>query len=700
LSRRPYLIAGLIAGAVALAGQFLWRDLTDGVSIDLLYLFAHEAGIERSASSDDRTIVIAIDEETYRRPPFYDPATRRSTPQALWTPQLAKVVDAVLDGGAKVIGLDAIFSTSASSVLPNYDKALYQALRRGGLENRIVLGKVQHQVKPIEPDRGLVVAIGDERHVRATNALEDRDGVIRRMPLGFRSKAGFELSFSAELFRRSTGRQLQATEAGVTIDGQAPLGVVDRALLLDFMPTAQSPALYSFADLFACAAAGNSGYFDAHFKNRTVLIGAVLDVEDRKLTSRRFVESKDGENYAERCVYPVMSDIWIGEERDSIPGVYLHAAAIDDLKAAGGLVDASGPLRFLCLVALAILSAFCALRLELRRAAALLVALCAAWLAIATAAFASLTVLPLVAGTAVILASAPLTLSYRIGLVDRGRRRLRKAFSLYLPEPELDRLTARDQLPALGGELREVTILFSDIAGYSGLSESLTPAALVTDLNRYFARMTEIVQRHGGFVDKFIGDGILAVFGAPLAEDRHAVAGVQAALDMIAALANDPTMTLNGRPIRIRVGLHTDQVIVGNIGAPDRFNYTVVGDGVNLASRLEGVGKAYHVPIVASDDTRRACGEAHLFRELDQVRVVGRDQPVTLFEPLAPTSTLDPAPFAEALSLWRRGEFAAAAALFRQLRDDPAARVFAERAEASALHPPACWDGIVNLQQK
>jgi adenylate cyclase len=699
LSRRSYLIAALIAGAVALGGQFLWSHRTDGLSIDLLYSLGRSSGLEHASPLQDRTIIIAIDEETYRRPPFYDSATKRSIPQALWTPQVATVIDAVLDGGAKVIGLDTIFSTSASAVIPNYDKALYQALRRGGREERIVLAKAQHQVKPIEPDRGLVIAVGDESDVRAANALEDGDGIIRKMPLAFQSKSALELGFAAELFRRSSGHDLRVLDTGVTIDGQSPPGVVDRALLLDFMPTTESPTLYSFADVLACAEADNRVYFDAHFKDRTVLIGAVLDVGDRKLSSRRFVKQPEGKNYAERCVYPVMSEIWSEGERRSIPGVYLHAVTIDNLKALGGLSEASAPVRFLCLLALSLAAAFSALRLKLPHAAAAFGVLIAAWIAICTAAFASLLVLPLVAGTAVILASAPLTLAYRIGLVDRGRRRLRKAFSLYLPEPELERLTARDELPALGGELREVTILFSDIAGYSGLSESQTPAALVNDLNRYFARMTEIVQRHGGFVDKFIGDGVLAVFGAPLAAGNHASAAVQAALDMTAALVTDATLTLNDQSIRIRVGLHTDRVIVGNIGAPDRFNYTVVGDGVNLASRLEGVGKLYHVAIVASDATRRAAGEAHLFRELDQVRVVGRDQPVTLFEPLPPGTRIDPR-FAEALALWRRGAFADAAALFRQLNDDPAASAFAERAEAWTQQPPAHWDGIVNLQQK
>ena len=693
MPRRHYVIAGLIAGAVAVVSNFLWRGPADGLSIDLLYLLARKAGIERSTVIDDRTLVIAIDEETYRRPPF------QGVPSPLWTPQVATVLTAVMDGGAKVIGLDVIFSTSASAVIPNYDKPLRQALHRGGSEDRIVLASAQHQAKPLSPDRGLVMALGGAGNVRAANALEDADGIIRRMPLGFRTQTGYELSFPAELFKRASGHDLQVGEEGVTIDGRQAAGITGNAVSLNFMPTTEAPPLYSLADLYACAQAGNTDYFERHFQGRTVLIGAVLDVEDRKLASRRFVKSNAGENYTERCVHPVMTDVLGDNRRDTTPGVYLHATAIDNLKALSGLSEIPAPTRFLCLLALALVAAISALRLKLAHAAVAFVALIAVWIAVATAAFANLIVLPLVAGTAVVLASAPITLGYRIGLVDRGRRRLRKAFSLYLPEPELERLTARDELPALGGELREITILFSDIAGYSGLSESLTPAALVGDLNRYFARMTEIVQRQGGFVDKFIGDGILAVFGAPLSAGNHASAAVQAALDMAAALAGDPTLTLNGQPIRIRIGLHTDQVIVGNIGAPDRFNYTVVGDGVNLASRLEGVGKLYRVAIIASDATRRAAGGAHAFRELDQVRVVGRDQPVTLFEPLAPATRIDPR-FAEALALWRRGAFTEAAALFRQLTGDPVAGAFAERAEAGAQHPPTHWDGIVNLQQK
>src|SRR5262249_18068757 len=163
----------------------------------------------------------------------------------------------------------------------------------------------------------------------------------------------------------------------------------------------------------------------------------------------------------------------------------------------------------------------------------------------------------------------------------------------------------------------------SDIASYSTLSERVEPGPLVDDLNRYFSRMTDIVQAHGGFVDKFIGDGILAIFGAPLSRPNAALDAMQASLAMIHSLQHDPLYIGDGGRIAIRIGLHSGAAIVGNIGSPQRFNYTVMGDAVNVASRLEGVGKHYGVPIVMSEQVRERVGDAGAFRELDFIRVIG-----------------------------------------------------------------------------
>jgi adenylate cyclase len=159
----------------------------------------------------------------------------------------------------------------------------------------------------------------------------------------------------------------------------------------------------------------------------------------------------------------------------------------------------------------------------------------------------------------------------------------------------------------------------------------------VQGLNIYFSTMTDIIEAHGGFVDKYIGDAIVAVFGAPLDAPRHAEQAMRAAMQMRDVLQAEPErFSLAGRPLKTRIGLNTGRVLIGNIGSPRRFNYTAMGDAVNLAARLEGANKAYGTSILVSEDTMRAAGEAVVARRVDIVRVVGRAQPVRLYEPLAP----------------------------------------------------------------
>ncbi|MFN3401345.1 MAG: adenylate/guanylate cyclase domain-containing protein, partial [Ferrovibrio sp.] len=246
-------------------------------------------------------------------------------------------------------------------------------------------------------------------------------------------------------------------------------------------------------------------------------------------------------------------------------------------------------------------------------------------------------VMPWLSLAAAMTATAAATVAYRFAVSDRDRRLIAKLFSLYLPPVVVDRMVAGGRMPALGGEEREVTVLFSDIAGFTGISESCDAATLVQGLNTYFSTMTDIIEAHGGFVDKYIGDAIVAVFGAPVDEPRHAEQAMRAALEMQAALRADPQrFSVAGHMLKTRIGLNTGRVLIGNIGSPRRFNYTAMGDAVNLASRLEGANKAYGTSILVSEDTMQAAGDAVVARRVDIVRVVGRAQPVRLYEPLAP----------------------------------------------------------------
>jgi class 3 adenylate cyclase/CHASE2 domain-containing sensor protein len=702
----------LLVGAIA---DQVGRQRADGLSVDLLQ--ALSALLPAAPTASDRTIIVAIDEDTYRQPPF------AGTPAVAWTPQVARVLNALLDGGVKVIGVDTIFNQSltdvgnlvpdqpgAVDVLAQYDRDFLKALARGGRNGRIVMSYAKQGSQNIEPTRFQQAAVGRAANLRPTNMLADPDGVIRRgllqMPVtGNSTDQRLVTTLPVELFARAGNHAISfAADQRLQIDGQPLNDMPSDSILLNFQPTDQDPPIYSFADLFACAQTGNSDYFQRHFNGKTVILGTVLDFEDRHLTSKRFVMIPPAPNYATPCLRQAEPSLTGLSTRASMPGAYILATIVDNLKQRSWLHAAPPLPRLLSLFMLAGL--ICLLvghgRFIIAATGSILLAL--AWLGLCIGLFQNHLVLPLVAGLISITLSLTLSLVYRIVLVDRVRRLLRRSFSLYLPSAELDRLASQDKAPVLGGELRPVTILFSDIAGYSSLSEEMAPGDLVTDLNRYFGRMTEIVQQHGGFVDKFIGDGILAVFGAPLADPDHALSGVIASLKMIAACEDDLGMTISGKRFGIRVGIHSGDAVVGNIGAPSRFNYTVVGDSVNLASRLEGVGKRYHATIIVSEQTRQLVSDRVAFRELDLVRVVGRDQPVRLFTPLSTEAALahDERRWRAALLAWRRGDFVQAAEICLALSaaGDEIAATFAARAQQLATSPPATWDGIINLSEK
>lgn len=194
----------------------------------------------------------------------------------------------------------------------------------------------------------------------------------------------------------------------------------------------------------------------------------------------------------------------------------------------------------------------------------------------------------------------------------------------------------------LGGEEREVTVLFSDVRDFTRLSETHSPSEILNYLNTYLTKVSGQIEKHGGIVDKYIGDAVMALFGAPL---QHADDPARA---VAAAVAMCKTMRLHNielkqsglPPMRIGVGINTARVVAGNVGSASRLNYTVVGDGVNVASRLEGLTKTYGVDIIVSESTR-ALATGFLFRELDRVCVKGKSQPVALFEPLGPAGAID-----------------------------------------------------------
>lgn len=708
---RDLVVAGTLASAVSAMVTLVPFDWLRSLSLDSLFWMRHAAYGLRHVPSSSPAVVVAIDEETYRRPPFKD------LPKVMWTQQIARVMNAVLEGGAQVVAFDLIFSTSVERYVRGFDRELLLALRKASRANKVVLAKVQHQVKPISPFPGYSFAVGHQKNIRAANLFEDGDGVIRRAPLwlssddlraGSRRESGMALELAA---RALSATPEIAGDGSVTLDGYRVPARTNQGMLINFEGGAGTIPTYSLADLFTCAARGRGDYFRQHFAGKVVLIGAVLDVEDRKLTSKRFITGPEGANLPDRCALPMMKGLYqANARRDVIPGVYIHATAVNNLIRRDALTEllpwANGLITFTLVAA----AAFAVLFLPSWAIATALPLTAIAWAGSVTSALQAGVLLPmLVPWLGVVLVSV-IVIGYRFGIADKNTRFLRRAFALYLPPSEVERLVDRAAPPALGGETRQLTAFFSDIIGFTTISEGLSPEELVSFLNKYLSEVTDIIGAHGGFVDKYIGDAVVGVFGAPLADPQHGLHAVEAALACQKRLAeiSGGFGLPDGVTVGARIGINTGEMLVGNIGSNLRFNYTVMGDAVNLASRIEGANTVYGTSILVTGNTAAECGDGMVLREIDTVRVLGRDAPVELFEPIGPPDGVTAAQrdlleaFAMAREDYGARRFADAIRRFRALAtDDPVSRVLLARAEAFlAVPPPASWQGVTDLKHK
>jgi len=582
------------------------------------------------------------------------------------------VLDAVRGIGALAIGFDLIFPTTVESFIPNFDQKFLLAIKSASAEGRIVLAKAFFGDKPLAPHAAQSFAVGHVRNIRSVNLDLDSDGVIRRAPLffdrrGTNAQEPVETSFALELAARAAGFTPFLDQDGLTFGAAHIAGSAGGSILLNFDGGAQSVPTYSFADIAGCAQLNQAEFFKTAFAGKVVLIGSVLDVEDRKVTSARFIGGKQVGAETPRCA---VKPIDLGERqtiaRQTIPGVFVHATAINNLLRNESLVTPGRVLSGLILLAAGLVAGSLAQTRRWGRGALWLVAGLLGWAILAVGLAQSDVILPLIDAPIVAVIGFLVPAGIRFAITDRERIQVRRAFSYYL-----------------------------------------APEALVRTMNVYLGAMTEAIEAHGGFVDKYIGDAIVAVFGAPHDDPDHARNATKAALACQALLPTlAPALGLPpGRTLRARIGLNTGRALVGNIGSKRRFNYTVMGDAVNLASRLEGANKVYGRTILASAETRTSSADTPPFREIDRVIVKGRAGATAIYEPLpkegGPSAETLTA-FSLALADYRAGRFAEAAERFAALAAiDPSSRALEARCRRFiAAPPPAPWSGITPLESK
>ncbi|HEY6240254.1 MAG TPA: adenylate/guanylate cyclase domain-containing protein [Burkholderiales bacterium] len=596
---------------------------------------------------------------------------------------LAKLVDRLDDAGAKVVAFDVFFPEPTSE---DADREFARAIGGG---RKVVLSTVfllkredvrymgpeqlegarramaRHAIESVQPSGkggvlspgpyGIIVNIPELQRSAAyaghINVLPDAlDGAVRRAPLVYRYDGHYFLSSDAQVARAFLGGKeplVRAERWGIT-----GIQIGDR-----YIPTDEEGR-------YLVRYRGAAGTFAA------VSISDILDsrVDPALLHDRVVIIGNTAQGIGDMRLTPYRDFLF--------PGVEVRANIIENLLE-GEVLQRPGWMVIVdiaIIVALGLALIWLLPRLGVTRGAVLALVVLGTYLFLANYLFQAeglwLNVVYPSILVALIFASTTLV---RYFSTESEKRHIKAAFQFYVPPAVVEEIAADVGKLRLGGEKRDLTVLFSDIRGFTSLSESLAPEELVKLLNVYFTEMTSKVFDHKGSLDKYIGDAIMAVFGAPIADAQHARLACRAALDMIKALHGlRARWRHDGLPeLDIGIGINTGPMIVGNMGSESRFNYTVVGDAVNLASRIESLNKVYGTSILLSEYTyEQVKDEFPRIREIDRVRVRGRAQVVGLYELIAEDKYADLGwlgEFASAYRLLLEGRHALAAERFEAL---------------------------------
>jgi adenylate cyclase len=651
------LVLGLVV-AVALVvlsllpfGQFL-----ENQTLDLYYR------LRPAAPPPDNLLIVAIDE-----PSFQEVALPWPWPRRLH----AELVRRLHAAGARLIMFDVIF---AGATDPKDDKLFADAIREAG---DVVLGQALEVTRdPRFTRRILITPYQPFQQAAKAEGLctitPDADGVVRRFHL---SLAGRETIPLAAFQVVRPGSSLTPTLSGL-IDYAGPprsLDTVSYYQVID--PERPLPS--------------------SRIKDRIVVVGNMLEA------------SVTPQAQADAFYTP-----YFAKQGQLMSGVEIQGNILATLlKGSWGRELALWQWLALLLASI-LLASLVSVRLK-PLGGLIFTAVCL--LAMAAATFglfvlARFWVPPFLICTGLVLVYTGNVLGHYF-TEAREKRWLRQAFGRYVAPSVVESIIQHPDRLELGGEELETTVLFADLEGFTHFSEAMAPQALIKLLNDYFTPMTRIIMAHQGTLDKYIGDALMALWGAPVSLPDHALRACRAALEMEQAMAGlQATWQAQGLPLLVaRFGLHTGPVVAGNVGSRERFDYTVLGDTVNLASRLEGVNKVYGTRILLSGETSQRVKDQLLVRELDLVQVKGRGQPVTIYELVGAAPAAGNAAwltvFAEGLAAYRGRQWPEAARAFEEVLQlkpgDRPAQVFLKRCRAyAAAPPPLDWQGVFILESK
>lgn len=663
-------------------------------------------------------VIVKIDENTLKELDYPVPRDKFGS--------LLYIVSA---SGAKAIGVDYFFPTVKQDSVSQFQNALF--LKFANLSNNVI-----HAVGPFVPseeiaelkgkdiDREAYAVLhpfaipgkGDRLNFPRATYIDERpfdslaaiasgvghvllnpdsvDGIIRKMPFFVDYAGDYYPAFGAALAFHAMNLDLKSisvtpTEEGMTVHaGSMEIPVTAHGeIQIDFAGQNRIYREISFYDVLDAFTRGDMQTLSM-FKDAVVIIGP---------TARS------------------IADIGATPVSEKSPNCYVHANVYDQIITSHYISHASfgSQLTLMIVIALAVTMASMLLKLRWSLPAGLV--LLGGYLWFAYSAFSNTGVTysltqPLFA----IFFSFAGAMSYISVTEGKQRAQITGMFQKYVDASVVEQLIDNPSLLKLGGEEREITTLFADIEGFTRMAEKLGPQNTVGLLNTYLTEMTNIIIEEGGTLDKYIGDAIMAFWGAPLNDPDHAVHACAAALRMQKKLEGLHTKWIHfGRPVvNQRIGLNSGKAVVGNMGAEAKFNYTAVGDAVNLASRLEGVNKEYGTRLLMSEFTYRRVSQQVLAREMDLVVVVGKTEPVRIYELIAMADEVQTDAtkkfldlYHEGLEAYKKRAWKSAIEQFQQAlqirRDDIVSNIYIQRSTLfTDSPPPNDWNGVFVMTKK
>lgn len=592
--------------------------------------------------------------------------------------EYARLLDKLKEAQVKAVLFDAFFPERDTLV---NDQAFGAAMKRAGNVALASLYAFDQQDRVVGVTHSLPELERAAMTVGHINLFPDEDGVNRRAPLLIEADGSLHPSLGLTAAMLALGRADYAIEGNEVVLGERRIPVGDfNSMWINYVGPSNLYPRYSFIDIV-------QGRIPAEqIRGKVLFVGATA---------------------------PGIYDLRVTPFSRNAPGVEIHANIADNIISnrfiRQGGTQALWDMAFIVL--LGALAFGLTVRLKLYGAIPATALLLAGYVWYANYMFAAGYWINIIYPTLSAVLALLVGGSFRYLVLERSAREMRSMFSSYL-SPKLVAQLEKDPAAAkIGGDNKEVTVLFTDIKGFTSFSETHPAQVVVSRLNEYLGAMVQVIERHDGTIDKFIGDAIMAYWGAPLTQPDHAKLAMECLQAM--ALRMDELQAkwrAEGiEPLSIRCGLHSGEVVAGNVGlAGKKMEYTVIGDTVNLASRLEGTAKYYGITYLVGEATYVRAQDVCRYREIDKIRVVGKHLPVTIYEPQIGERALSDAhldAFHAALESYRQRQWEAARSVFlrlaAELPADKPTQIYLERCGYFAENPPPQdWDGVFTRSEK